>query len=98
MTVLLTVHVRSLKASHNRWLVVKDFGNTLTAAAGIMKKEQIFFLEAGGKDAAAMIRTHLGRYLRSDGDRKFRGHGEQGDEEDQEIFQLEPQHGVDFMV
>jgi fascin 1/2 len=71
----------SLKASHNSWLTVENFGNKLTAAAGIMKKKQIFFLEkTEGKDEIA-IRTHLGRYLRCDGDGEFKADGDQGDDE-----------------
>jgi fascin 1/2 len=46
-----------------------------------MKKKQIFFLEkTEGKDEVA-IRTHLGRYLRCDGDGEFKADGDQGDDE-----------------
>jgi len=70
-----------LKAAHNKWLTVENFGNKLTAAGGIMKKKQIFFLEkTEGKNEVA-IRTHLGKYLRCDGDGEFKADGEQGDEE-----------------
>ena len=45
-----------------------------------MKRKQIWFLEDGG-DGSIRIRSHLGKYLKIDGDGKFTGDGEENDSE-----------------
>jgi fascin 1/2 len=79
-----------LRASHGKWLTVEAFGNKLVCAAAIMKKKQIFFLEKTEGLEEVAIRTHVGRYLRCDGDGEFLADGEKGDDETKWLIEAQP--------
>jgi fascin 1/2 len=70
-----------LISSAGKYLTAETFQNKIGATAGVMKKKQIWFLEATDGSDTVKIRSHLGKYLRVDGDGKFTGDGEQDNEE-----------------
>lgn len=70
-----------LRNSANKYLTAESFGFRLNAAASLMKKKQIFFLEQNEGEPFCYIRSHLNCYLSVDGDGNIKADSsEKGDE------------------
>jgi fascin 1/2 len=71
-----------LLSSSGTYLTQETFGNKIVCASTKMKKKQIWFLEKSDGQDAVYFRSHLGKYLRVDGDGKFLGDGDDSNKEE----------------
>lgn len=69
-----------LRNGAQKYLTAETFGFRIATAAAVMKKKQIWFLEQGEGDDHVYIRSHLGKYLKVNGDGNFTGDGDKDDE------------------
>jgi len=75
--------------SAGKYMVCESFQKKVTCTGQKLSKKSILFLEAGGEGTVA-LRTHLGAYIRVDGDGKVHGNGEKGDDENNIIIEAQP--------
>lgn len=80
-----------LIASHGGYLNVEPFQDKLDSSGSKLKKKQILFLEQGGSEGTVVLRTHVGKYLRVDGDGKFLADGTRDDNMDEIEIVIEAQ-------
>jgi len=66
--------------SAGKYLTCETFQKKVGCTGNKLGKKQILFLEAG-TEGTVSLRTHLGNYIRVDGDGKFLADGEKGDQE-----------------
>jgi fascin 1/2 len=71
-----------LRNSAGKYLTQETFGNKIVCASNKMKKKQIWFLEKTEGQGEVYFRSHLGKYLRVDGDGKFLGDGDDSTKEE----------------
>lgn len=71
-----------LRNSAGKYLTQETFGNKIVCASNKMKKKQIWFLEKTEGSESVYFRSHLGKYLRVDGDGKFLGDGDDSNKEE----------------
>jgi hypothetical protein len=76
--------------SAGSYLTCETFQKKVACPANSTKlgKKQILFLEAG-TEGTVSLRTHLGNYIRVDGDGKFKADGEKGDEESNIVIEAQ---------
>jgi len=76
--------------SAGSYLTCETFQKKVACPANSIKlgKKQILFLEAG-TEGTVSLRTHLGNYIRVDGDGKFKADGEKGDEESNIVIEAQ---------
>jgi hypothetical protein len=75
--------------SAGMYLTCETFQKKVGCTGKKLGKKQILFLEAGAEGTVS-LRTHLGNYIRVDGDGKFLADGEKGDEETNIIIEAQP--------